>query len=98
MSALVWIAAALALIGGAVWLVWYFAANAREIERKLGGAQGEIERLRGVIDDRTRELEACRLALEHALRPRPSLDDLERVSVAAGGAVIPGAGAAIDVP
>ena len=99
-----WIAIAaavglLALVGGIVWLVWYFGENAREIEQELGKARGEIERLQGIIGDRTRELEACRLALEHALRPRPTLDDLERVSVDATGAPAPAdAAAAIDVP
>lgn len=91
--------ALLALVGGIVWLVWYFGQDAREIERKLGEARGEIVRLQGVIDERTRELEALRLALSHALLPRPSLDDLERVSVDAAGSAAPsGAAAAIDVP
>lgn len=99
-----WIAIAaalgfLALVGGIVWLVWYFGADAREIERELGRARGEIARLQGIIDERTRELEACRIALEHALRPRPTLDDLERVSdAAAGDSAAAGAAAEVDVP
>lgn len=89
----------LALVGGIVWLVRYFGSHSREIERELGEARGEIERLEGIIADRTRELEACRAKLADALRPRPTLDDLERVSVdAAGGPVPPGAVAAIRVP
>lgn len=99
-----WIAIAaasglLALVGGVVWLVWNFGDDAREIKEELGRAHGEIKRLRGIIDERTRELEACRIALEHALRPRPSLDELERVSVDAAGGLAPsGAGSAVDVP
>lgn len=89
----------LALVGAVAGLVAYFGRNAREIERDLGRARGEIERLEGIIADRTRELEALRLALEDALRPRPTLDDLERVSVDATGAPAPsGAASAIDVP
>lgn len=89
----------LALVGGIVWLVRKFGDEARDIKEELGRAHGEIARLQEIIDERTRELEACRIALEHALRPRPSLDDLERVSVdAAGGSAPSGAAAAIDVP
>lgn len=89
----------LALVGAIAGLVAYFGKQSREIERKLGEARGEIERLRGVIDERTREIEAMREQVVRSLDPVPTLDELERVSgEGAGEAARAGAAAAIRVP
>ncbi len=93
-------AALVSLVGGGLGLVSYFGRKAREIERKLGEANGEILSLQLRLIAKAQELEAMRVALEHALDAPPTLDDLERVSaLAAGSAAAPaGAADAIDVP
>lgn len=99
-----WFAGALgvalvAAVGAIAGLVRYFGENAREINRQLGEARGEIERLRGIVSDRERQLEALRVALDHALSPRPTLDELARVSrEAAGGDPASDAAASIHLP
>lgn len=92
-------AALVAFVGGALALISYFGRNAREIERKLGEARGEIDSLRRQLDEARRELEAMQVALARALERAPTLDELERMSrEAAGGGAPAGAAAAIKLP
>lgn len=88
--------AGLILTGG---LAVFFGVNRSKLARELGEARGEIDALQQRITERIHEVEALHIALEHALQPRPTLADDERVSVAAAGsAFVPGAGDAVEVP